>query len=481
MKAMWIKKTFSLIILTQICFFIATADLSAQAVSEKKALEALGKLSRSFEVLSDRVSPAVVQVLATGFVARQGVLPSTAGLLARQRILGSGVILDVDGYIVTNAHLVEGAQRIQVILPAPLDGSTKLQSILKATGKIVGAQMIGMDRETDLAVLKVQEKGLPVLPFGDSDELRKGQLVFAFGSPLGLENSVSMGVVSSVARQLRPEDPMIYIQTDASINPGNSGGPLVDSKGRVIGINTFILSHSGGSEGLGFAAPSNIVLNVFEQIRDTGRVRRGEIGVHAQTVTPFLAAGLGLPRNEGVILGDVYPGGPADKAGLRVGDMILTLDGKVMENGRQFDVNLYRRAIGEVVTLVVLRGSNSLTLRVPVTERSDDPLRFFEMVSPERNLIPELGILGIELDRKIAQMFPVLRNETGVVVAARAVHAPYGKGGFLPGDVIHAINGISIKKLEGLRAVAANLKTYDPVGVQIERKGRLMFIAFEVE
>ena len=150
-------------------------------------------------------------------------------------------------------------------------------------------------------MLKIRERELPFVTLGDSDELRKGQLVMAFGNPFGLENSVTLGVVSAVGRQLQPEDPMVYIQTDAPINPGNSGGPLVDARGRLVGINTFIFSQSGGSEGIGFAVPSNIVKYVFTQIRESGRVARGEIGVHAQTITPTLAAGLGLPQPWGVI------------------------------------------------------------------------------------------------------------------------------------------------------------------------------------
>src|SRR5262249_41647287 len=155
-----------------------------------------------------------------------------------------------------------------------------------------------------------------------------------FGSPLGLNNSVSLGIISAVARQLEPESPMIYLQTDASINPGSSGGPLVDVRGRIVGISTFIASHAGGNEGLGFAAPSNIVRNIFEQIRKGGGVRGGDMGVRAQTVTPVLAAGLNLARDRGVVLADVTPGGPAALAGLLPGDLVLTLDEKPMENGR---------------------------------------------------------------------------------------------------------------------------------------------------
>ena len=196
-------------------------------------------------------------------------------------------------------------------------------------------------------MLKIEERGLPSLAFGDSDELSAGDLVLAFGSPMGLNNSVSLGIVSAVARQLEPESPMVYVQTDASVNPGSSGGPLVDVRGRIIGINTMINTRGGGNEGLAFAAPSNIVRTAYEQIRQHGHVKRGDIGVRAQTLTPTLAAGLGLTQQTGVILADVLPGSPAAKAGVQPGDVVLSLNGKTMENGRQLQVNLYRLAVGD--------------------------------------------------------------------------------------------------------------------------------------
>jgi serine protease Do len=188
-----------------------------------------------------------------------------------QRASGSGVIVDPDGYIITNAHVVTGARRLRVEIQLPPDG----QSILSGPSRTAEASIVGIDLETDLAVIKVDERHLAALPFGDSDGLRAGQVVLAFGYPLGLASSVSLGVVSAVARQLEPESPMIYVQTDASINPGSSGGPLIDLHGRIVGINTLILSQAGGFEGLGFSAPSNIVRTVYEQIRRFGRVRRG--------------------------------------------------------------------------------------------------------------------------------------------------------------------------------------------------------------
>jgi serine protease Do len=455
-------------------------DLPGQRSSPAPALKDLRGLSDDFEALSARVGSAVVQVVATGYQPpQQGDAPGS-GLLSRRQIGGSGVILDPDGYIVTNLHVVGGAGRIQVRLPIAAAGAPPGTSILRPLGKIVGAQIVGVDRETDLAVLKVDGTDLPYLDLGDSDEVRTGQLVFAFGSPLGLENSVTMGIVSAVARQLRLEDPMIYIQTDATINPGSSGGPLVDAEGRVIGINTLILSQSGGSEGIGFAAPSNIVRNVYEQIKATGYVRRGVIGVHAETITPTLAAGLGLARDWGVVIGDIYPGGPAQQLGLRIGDIVISLDGKVMENGRQLDVNVYRRPVGEVVSLKVLRGEQELTFQVPVYDRPDDINRFSVMVTPEENLVRQLGILAVDLTPQAAARLPFLRLASGVVVAARSPDATYGRVALQPGDVIHALNGRPVNNLAELREAIDKIEIGQAVVLQVERRGRLRFMAFEM-
>jgi serine protease Do len=307
-------------------------------------------------------------------------------------------------------------------------------------------------------------------------------MVFAFGSPRGLENSVTIGVVSATARQLREEDPMIYIQTDAPINPGNSGGPLVNTRAEIIGINTMIFSESGGSEGLGFAAPSNIVRYVYEQIRKSGRVQRGNIGARAQTITPLLARGLGLDRDWGVLLSDVYPGGAAADAGLRVGDVVLTLDGKVMENGRQFRVNLYRHSIGETVDIEVMRRTQKLTFRVPVTDDMNDPDRFANMVHPEDNLIQPLGIVAIELDTRVKAVLPGLRTREGAVVAARSVESPMVESlGLLPGDVIFSLNSSPITSLSDLRAAAEDLQAGDTVVFHIERQRQLVYVAVRVE
>jgi len=446
-------------------------------------MESLQDLSAQIERLSGRVSASVVQIYSSGYTLRsEGETGTSAALVTRQRATGSGVILSSDGYVLTNAHVVSNARRVRVRLavsPAPAKAGTP--SAFQPSGKMLEAKIVGLDRDTDIAVIKIDGRSLPYLELGDSDTLRQGQLVMAFGNPLGLENSVSMGVVSSVARQIKPDDTMIYIQTDAPINPGNSGGPLVDAEGRVMGINTFILSQSGGSEGLGFAIPSNLIKNIYTQLHDNGHVHRTEIGVSAQTITPPLATGLRLAQDWGIVLADVTPEGPADEAGLKPGDIVLSVNGKIMKDARQLETNLFRYAVGDKINLEVLRGNDKMSYRVEVSEREDDPQRFADMVDPTKNLVPKLGILGIEIDRTIAEMVPDLRKKYGVVVAAVSGDSPYGGDSIKPGDVIYALNTEPISSVDALRSALDGLKDTDPAVLQVEREGKLVYLTLEIE
>jgi serine protease Do len=449
----------------------------AQGQTPPRVATTAADLSRSLEATARLVSPAVVEIFTTSFTPGEGLVARSADLITTQRASGSGVIVDSEGYIITNAHVVGGAQRLRVEIPAPTAG----HSIL-AGSRTMSAQVVGIDLETDLAVIRIDERNLPAVTFGDSDELSAGQVVLAFGSPLGLHNSVSLGVVSAVARQLTPESPMVYVQTDASINPGSSGGPLVDVSGRLVGINTLILSQAGGNEGLGFAAPGNIVRTVYEQIRRTGYVKRGDIGIRAQTVTPALASGLGLARASGVIIADVLPRSPGARAGLRPGDLVLTLDGKPMENGRQLHVNLYRRPVGDVVTLGVLRDGANLKIGVVMAERQDSLAGLSAAIDPRENLVARLGILAVTLDQRAAEMLPGLRVRSGVVVASTVAGAIDSReGGLAPGDVVYAVNRTAVAGLAELRAALGALKTGDPVVLQLERRGELMYLAFTVD
>jgi serine protease Do len=440
----------------------------------------LGELSESLRALARKVNPSVVKVVSVGYRQLEADESEEPGVASRQQNSGSGVIIDPAGYIVTNAHVVMNAQRAQVTLPNPADSAPSSSSILRPTGRMVRAELIGLDLETDIALLKIDAPGLPALTLADSDAVEQGQLVMAFGSPLGLDNSVTLGVVSSPARQFNPDDPMIYIQTDAPINPGNSGGPLVDTGGSVVGINTLILSQSGGSEGLGFAVPSNIVANVVDQLIRSGRVVRGEIGVLAQTITPPLAAAWKLPRAWGVVIADIEQEGPAAKAGLRIGDLILTLNGKPMENARQFNVNVYRPAIGESVKLEIQRGAKTAAVEVAVVERSDESERLAAFGSNEQNLVPELGVFATDLTTRLNEQLGPFRLAQGVLVAARSVDGPVLEDGFRAGDVIYALNREPTPTVARLRALLRKLKSGDALALQIERGGRLRFVAFEL-
>jgi serine protease Do len=442
----------------------------------------LQRFSASIQALVTRVSPSVVQVLVTGYGPVDEGRDSDADLVVgKQRSLASGVIIDPDGYIVTNAHVVSGGQRIDVVLPGSASNASPLRTLVGARGRTVEARVIGASTEVDLALLKVDLTGLPALPLANYATLRQGELVFAFGSPEGLRNSVTMGVVSAVARQPDADHPMVYIQTDAPINHGNSGGPLVNVRGELVGINTFILSESGGSQGLGFAIPSAIVDVAARQLRMYGHLRQGQIGANVQTITPDLARGLGLAQDSGVIVSDLLPGGPADLAGLQVKDIVVSIDGRPMDSVPLLAFYLYARNAGDHLTLSVLRGQDQFVLDVPVIERPHDADRLAERVDPEESRVRQLGILGLAIDDEIGLVLPTLRVPSGVIVAARTQDPHAADVSLSAGDVIHTVNGRPIATLPELRAALDALKPHSPVVLQIERDGILSFVAFELD
>ena len=289
-----------------------------------------------------------------------------------------------------------------------------------------------------------------------------------------------MGVVSAVARQTEPDSPMIYIQTDAPINPGNSGGPLVNVNGEVVGVNTFILSQSGGNEGLGFAIPSNVVNVAFRQLRKFGHLHRAEIGVGIQTITPNMAAALNLSRTYGVVVSDVLPGGPAEAAGVQIGDVLSAIDGRAADNLPLVAFHFYLLETGDKVHLDVFRGKDRLAFDVPVMEPPHDMDQVTALADPEKNLVPMLGILGVEIDKKIASMAADLRDPFGIIVAARSA----GAGVEVPlnaGDVIRTLNGQPMTNLDRLRSALKALPPGAPVALQIQRDQKLLFVSFTLD
>jgi serine protease Do len=436
--------------------------------------DSLSQLNLSLKTLAARVAPAVVEIQTAGYGADQDDDSSNSSY-SKQRATGSGVILGSDGYIVTNAHVIRGAKRIRVTLTPP--GAFSATAVLQNSRRFA-ATVVGASEDTDLAVLKIEASDLPTIPMAKYDDLRQGQLVIAVGSPLGLKNSVSMGVVSSVARQAAEDKPQVMIQTDAAINPGNSGGALVDTDGRLVGINT--LSSSEGQR-MGFAVPSDVVTFVYQQIRKSGRVRRGFIGVDVQSITPVIARALHLQGEWGVIVSDVDPNSPAEKVGLKPFDVILKADGKPVGSFPEFDSVVFFKREGEQLQLEVLRGQATQTLALRVTEQQDLP-RANSMLGPdpESNLIATLGVFGIDVDSALANKIAGLRQASGVYVFARAPAAQDGCD-LDAGDIIHSVNMIPVRDMRSLRNVLQGSKSGDPIVMQIERNRKLMYVAFEVD
>lgn len=434
----------------------------------------LADFSESIQQLARTASPAVVQIT----IKSRGLLENSAGqhagFIAEQQATGSGIIVDPDGYIVTNAHVVNDATRIDVAL---MDGGRDALDHLRH----LAAKVIGIDTETDLAVLKVEATNLPTLQFLDSDTLQQGQLVVALGSPLGLENSFTVGFVSAPVRHLGTGKGISYVQTDTPINPGNSGGPLLDVQGRIAGINTMIMSVSGGSEGVGFAIPSNLVLIVYRGLRKNGHIRRGDIGVVAQDITPILARALALQSQSGVILSDVLPHGSAEAAGLEPGDIVFAADGKPVRKARELRAAVFKHILGEEIVIGVQRGRDRMDKTVGVLELSKSIEDLAEIASRDAQLVRRLGVLALTLNDKVTPILPDLRRLSGVVVAGIPAEFVGLNPGLSPGDVIYAINATTIGTLEELRTALDREPTGAAIALHLEREGKLLFLAFELE
>jgi serine protease Do len=450
----------------------------AQAAEKNGSLSQLDQFSGAVQALAARVSPSVVRIVATRYASQPDSGRSEIAV-GKQEIIGSGVIVDSDGYILTNAHVVDGAQMIKVNL-VPKGSQTIPIVLAQAYARPVDATLVGLFDEADLALLKIDAHGLPSLPFADYHKMHQGEVVFAFGSPAGLQNSVSMGVVSSIARQLDPDSPLLYIQTDTPINPGSSGGPLVNTAAEIVGLNTFIFSQSGGNEGIGFAIPCSLAHWVYEQLRQYGHVHRPVLGVGLQTITPTLAAALKLPRDSGVLVSDVLPGSPAESAGLKLNDILLSVNGRPLENVAAMLGVAFEYGSGQHLKLRVLRGTDELSFDVVPVEAPHPVDRLVNLADAENGLVPRLGILGITVDKRTTAISGELRFDSGVIVAARVQESAAVSTGLEAGDVIHAINGNTVLSVEALRAGVAEINPGSPVAVLIERGGKLFYEAFEI-
>ncbi|HEY2433987.1 MAG TPA: trypsin-like peptidase domain-containing protein [Vicinamibacterales bacterium] len=443
-------------------------------------VDALERMNQAIDALTRKVWPSVVQIQVSGYGARdENPRDDVSAVITRQRSVGSGFVIDPDGYIITNAHVVNGAEHISIVVP-PADADGSLATALSPRLRVLPARVIGVASEVDLALLRVENTTLPALPLAAYAQVRQGETVFAFGSPGGLRNTLTHGVVSAVARQVDPDSPLIYIQTDAPINPGNSGGPLVNTRGEVVGVNTFILSNSGGSDGLGFAVPSATVRVVFKQLLKYGVLRRQEVGMSLQTINHPMAVSLGLPRDAGVVVSDVWPGGPAEAAGLKIGDVMVSIDDEPADNVPTVSYKFRLRDSKEPVKIVVLRGTAEMTFHVAAVEEKNELDAVSGLADPLKNLIPELGILGIELDPQVAAAAKGLRDPWGIVVVARAP----GSGPEVPlqpRDVIRSVNNQPTPSIKGLRDRLQALKPGSPVTLQVQRDGRLTFVTFTLD
>lgn len=433
----------------------------------------LSEFSTAIQELCASVSPAVVQIEVRSRTPVKGDDPHRTAYYAKQWNSGSGVILDSSGYILTNNHVIESAREMDV-------------SVMDSKGSDSGhrhymARLIGADKETDLAVIKIDAANLPTLQFRNSDTLKQGEIVFALGSPLGLENTLTVGYVSATSRHLTPGDSVSYIQTDAPINPGNSGGPLLDIDGKIAGINTLIASQSGGNEGIGFAIPANVAQFVYRQLRENGRIRRGTIGVVAQDINPILSKALGVDHHPGVILSDIVPHGAAEAAGLQPNDIVVAVNGKPVNEAAQMQAEIQRQPIGTAVALEILRGSEMVHANVAILEQPVAPLTLADLVNGQSSLIRELGLLAVTLDEKVIPVITETRHMYGVVVAAIPAEFAAFNPGLKPGDVIYQVNSTRVQSIEDLQRALRKFNTGDAIALLTERDGTLGYVSFNLE
>jgi serine protease Do len=377
----------------------------------------------------------------------------------RQKSLGSGFIIDKDGSILTNNHVVDNATKIVVKL---------------ADEREFEAKVVGKDAKTDVAVIKINTReSLPVAPLGDSDKLDVGEWVMAIGNPFGLDNTVTSGIVSAKGRHLPGGGPYdSFIQTDASINPGNSGGPLINLRGEVVGINSVIYSRSGGNIGIGFAIPINLVKELLPQLKGKGKVTRGYLGVLIQKVTPEIAESLGMDRPRGALVADVTKGGPAEGAGIKVGDVIVEFDGKEIKESNDLPLVVARTPVDKKVRLKVWRDKKELQLSAGVGEMKD------EEVVASAGEKGELGLTVQQVTREIAESLGLERAE-GVVISAVEPGSSADEAGLRRGDIILEVDRKPVKKVADYRKAIGEARKGKGVLFLVRRGESTLFLALK--
>ncbi|MCU0558660.1 MAG: DegQ family serine endoprotease [Desulfobacterales bacterium] len=365
----------------------------------------------------------------------------------RQRSLGSGFIMDAEGFIITNNHVVEDADQIKVRL---------------ADEREFDARIIGRDSKTDLALIKIDAKDLFPLRLGDSDRLEVGSWVLAVGSPFGLEQTVTAGIVSAKGRFIGAGPYDDFIQTDASINPGNSGGPLLNMNGEVVGINTAIVAQG---QGIGFAIPVNLARDIAAQLKDHGSVTRGWMGVGIQDLTPELAEYYGIKNQKGVLVTQVFPDNPADKAGIKPKDVIVAVDGKPVATGRELSAAVAGFPVGKEIPVKLIRDGKELSVKVRIAERKEaEPTASEPAADPT-----DLGIRAMDLTPEAARRFGIDESEKGALVAAVQPGSKAEQAGLRQADVIKEVNRTPVQTTAELRAQLGKAKTGDTLQLLVKR------------
>ncbi|HUT72318.1 MAG TPA: DegQ family serine endoprotease [Desulfatiglandales bacterium] len=431
----------------------------------------------SFSQLAKNASPSVVNISTVKVVKGGGQIPSPFGPNDpfrefferffgdraprdfKQRSLGTGFIIDKEGFILTNNHVVEGTDEITVTL---------------ADKREFAAKIIGRDPKTDLALIRIESgQALPALPLGDSDKLEVGDWVMAIGNPYGLGHTVTAGIVSAKYRQIGAGAYDNFIQTDASINPGNSGGPLLNTAGEVIGVNTAIFSQSGGSIGIGFATPINMAKDLLPQLKK-GKVVRGWLGVVIQNVTPELKDKLKLSTEKGALVADVVAGGPAEKAGIERGDVIVTFDEKDISESDDLPYVVASTPVGKTVTMEVIRKGQRESIQAEIGELEEEEKP--QVASEAR---PNLGLTVREITPELARNFG-LSETSGVVIVQVQANSPAQEAGLAPGDMILEIDQVEMKGLEQFNKMTEGYKAGDTILFLIKRRGSTLFLTLTV-
>ena len=369
----------------------------------------------------------------------------------KQRSLGSGFIIDKDGYIVTNNHVIDNADKIVVILKDE---------------KEFEAKIVGRDKNTDLALIKIESNhNLPVLGFGDSDALKVGQWVVAIGNPFGLEQTVTAGIVSAKGRVIGSGPYDDFIQTDASINPGNSGGPLLNMKGEVIGINTAIVA---GGQGIGFAIPVNLAKNVIVQLKSTGEVTRGWLGVGIQDISKEVAEYYGIKEKKGVLVTEVFPGDPADLAGIKPKDIILSVNGKAVDSARQLTGMIADISVGDTIQIKINRNGKSRTTDVKIAKREDTKISGKSTQEREQ---AQLGIQASEITPETARRFN-LKDTAGIIVVGVDPESKAAEAGLQVHDIIREINHKNITSVSDFNKTINDIPEGETINLFIRRMNR---------